>query len=182
VVLWDDGLVGAAIRLEELWNYLADRVPFSLLCGYPSALVGGEAAYREVCHLHTGVIGGGAPAQSVTRRFDQSPLGPRRARAFVAETLRAWLAGPLEAAVLVVSELATNAVLHAASDFEVSISPADRVVRVVVRDTNRWPPIPNEGDSGADSGRGLTLVEGLSASWGYDLLDGGKRVWADLAL
>ena len=38
-LLWDDGLVNAAVQLEEMWNQLARRHSFSLLCSYPAASV-----------------------------------------------------------------------------------------------------------------------------------------------
>jgi hypothetical protein len=59
-LLWDDGLVNAAIELEAMWNELASQYPFSLLCGYPAQAVGGEQhqdALAEVCRAHATVLG-----------------------------------------------------------------------------------------------------------------------------
>jgi len=62
-LLWADGKREATIRLEELWNALADRRSFSLLCGYPIAAFGGEGdgtLFLRVCGEHSEV----APAES----------------------------------------------------------------------------------------------------------------------
>ncbi len=57
-VLWAEGKTRAAIRLEELWNELATRHAFSLLCGYPiSAFPSQDTndSFHQVCHTHTHV-------------------------------------------------------------------------------------------------------------------------------
>ena len=58
-VLWDQGNVAAAIELERLWNDLAVRHPFSLLCAYPTSAfdtdVGAEQ-FLHVCAQHSAVI------------------------------------------------------------------------------------------------------------------------------
>ena len=57
-VLWAEGKTRAAIRLEELWNELASRHSFSLLCGYPiSAFPNQETneSFHQVCQTHTHV-------------------------------------------------------------------------------------------------------------------------------
>jgi hypothetical protein len=58
-VLWDQGNVAAAIALEDLWNDLATRYPFSLFCAYPlSAFDTGASAeqFRTICGQHSRVI------------------------------------------------------------------------------------------------------------------------------
>jgi hypothetical protein len=59
-VLWAQGKHRAAIRLEELWNALAQRRDFSLLCGYPASAVEQPAlatALEEVCACHSQITG-----------------------------------------------------------------------------------------------------------------------------
>jgi MEDS: MEthanogen/methylotroph, DcmR Sensory domain len=59
-VLWAQGKHRAAVRLEELWNYLAQERDFSLLCGYPaSALEEADqaSALDAVCACHSQVTG-----------------------------------------------------------------------------------------------------------------------------
>lgn len=57
-ILWAQGLPQAAIRLEELWNGLAEALPFSLLCGYCMSNFRGrddEALFARVCETHSDV-------------------------------------------------------------------------------------------------------------------------------
>lgn len=61
-VLWANGNVAGAIRLEEMWNELAKALPFSLLCGYPISDFSDAETFRSVCSAHTRVI----PTESYT--------------------------------------------------------------------------------------------------------------------
>jgi signal transduction histidine kinase len=61
-LLWEDGNVAAALRLEELWNDLAERLPFALLCGYRMTELSDPAGFKKVCSLHARVI----PTESYT--------------------------------------------------------------------------------------------------------------------
>ena len=57
-VLWAEGRSREAIRLEELWNELATRHTFSLLCGYPMSGFPDQKvnlSFLQVCHTHTHV-------------------------------------------------------------------------------------------------------------------------------
>jgi hypothetical protein len=59
-LLWDAGMVSAAIEVEVMWNELADQHPFSLLCAYPARPVACSHyldALTEVCRTHTKVTG-----------------------------------------------------------------------------------------------------------------------------
>ncbi len=58
-VLWDQGNVAAAIALEDLWNDLATRYPFSLFCAYPVSVFDADASteqFRTICGQHSRVI------------------------------------------------------------------------------------------------------------------------------
>jgi hypothetical protein len=71
-VLWKDGLCDAAIRLEILWNQLAVRYGFALLCGYAMGNFYKQTErFQEVCRQHTHII---EPNSKVV------PMKPRRAR------------------------------------------------------------------------------------------------------
>lgn len=61
-LLWAKGNVAGAIRLEELWNELAQAHPFSLLCAYPLSGFEDAESFRAVCSTHTRVI----PTESFT--------------------------------------------------------------------------------------------------------------------
>ena len=117
------------------------------------------------------------------------PGNVRRARAFVAEVL-----GPghpcADTAVLLCSELVTNAVLHSNSRWPggtVTVTVADLTstdpdtagpVRIEVIDEGSASSIPVvKADSYAPDGHGLFLVENLAQQWGYESGDAGTTVW-----
>jgi anti-sigma regulatory factor (Ser/Thr protein kinase) len=118
----------------------------------------------------------------ISRRFARSTLAPSAARRFLAETLCAWDLGALvDDGNLVLSELASNAVLHARSDFTIGLSRRDDGVRVVVGDTSPVLPRLRDADvAGMVGGFGLRLVAGIAREWGHQVVHGGKIVWADL--
>jgi anti-sigma regulatory factor (Ser/Thr protein kinase) len=86
--------------------------------------------------------------------------------------------------VLLVSELVSNVVLHARTPCTLQIERTGARVRVEVRDgSDRLPAAAARGDVLAPSGRGLLLVEALSAASGVESEPlGGKRVWFELAV
>jgi hypothetical protein len=55
-VLWKDGLTGAAIRLETLWNELARSHDFKLLCGYSMGNVYQDACLGEITRHHSHLV------------------------------------------------------------------------------------------------------------------------------
>jgi len=118
-----------------------------------------------------------------TIRLAAEPRSVGQARRFCSSTLEGWgvSADLVDTCVLLVSELATNAVLHARTPFTVTI--VDRpVLRIEVHDQDPRPPHPRDYGPEASSGRGLHLVEMLSQSSGT-VIDGagGKCVWFELA-
>ena len=105
-----------------------------------------------------------------------------RVRAFVAEEVRALNRADLaDDAVLVASELATNAILHAGGLAAVRVVPVADGVRIEVHDRTRVPPTMVRTSLEAMTGRGLRLVASLSARWAAEPNDGGKVVWAELS-
>ncbi len=82
-------------------------------------------------------------------------------------------------AVLVLSELVTNAVLHAGGADRITVDCRDGSIRIDVHDgatdAARVPDVAPEV-----GGRGLRIVEALAERWGSDPLDAGKVVWAEL--
>jgi hypothetical protein len=173
-VLWRDGNVNAAIELEGLWNDLARHVPFSLLCSYPCEDVdgrGGAAGLAQVCHLHS----------AVGRKFAAAPQSPRAARRFSVHALAGWRRGDLADVVqLVVSELTTNAIVHAGSSFTLTLTRTAHGVRVAVRDASVHVPVQRAAAATDWSGRGLRLLTDVAREWGTAVLADGKEVWADV--
>jgi anti-sigma regulatory factor (Ser/Thr protein kinase) len=181
-LLWEAGDVLTAIELERAWNRLASELSFSLICGYRSESVQGNKhadSLHEVCRLHTSVIGGSP--ETVSADFSRDPQAPARARRFVADLLhRLDHPALVEDAKLLVSELATNAVVHAQSSSTVAVQPRATGVRLSVRDASLSKPTLRDHDARAGSGRGLQLIDVLASKWGIELADGGKTVWAEL--
>jgi anti-sigma regulatory factor (Ser/Thr protein kinase) len=106
------------------------------------------------------------------------------ARRFVKQRLRDWgIDEPVDDALLVVSELAANALTHAHSSYSIRLSATSNVLRIEVDDSGAGTPEPQPLTETEEHGRGLHLVDALAASWGMESGDsGGKRVWAELAL
>ena len=115
----------------------------------------------------------------VTRPFHEGIRSVRAARRFVLDTLVDWgVAGYDFGAPLVVTELATNAVLFSPPPYRVKLTFDGGRLRVEVHDSNgRLPRLRNYGPE-ATTGRGLHLVDGLCDDWGATRDDAGKIVWA----
>ena len=112
----------------------------------------------------------------------------RAARAFARERCAASVLGPegCELLVLLVSELVTNAVVHARSEARLTItddSSADgSALRVEVGDDSPVHPQLLHPGPRAASGRGVGFVDRLATGWGVqDVPGGGKVVWFTLA-
>ena len=180
-LLWDDGLVNAAVQLEAMWEELCRRHPFSLFCGYRADSVTSDIdAFAEMCRLHGEILHGeiAGSRSGITRTFAFSREAPAAARHFAMATLNAWGAGDLaDDAALVVTELAANAIVHVRSAFTVILSVRDDLLRISVRDAGSLDgaalrPAPLHG---------LWAVDALASRWGVESLgNAGKAVWVDL--
>jgi anti-sigma regulatory factor (Ser/Thr protein kinase) len=116
----------------------------------------------------------------VTRTFEPRAHEVRAARHFVMATLEDWHVDHADVPLLV-SELATNAVLHARSDFSVTVVIREDRIRVEVFDRNTRLPAPASVSAEAYSGRGLMILQGLSSAWGVEAHSGeGKTVWFEV--
>ena len=119
--------------------------------------------------------------RSESARFEGDVRTVPQAREFVRRCLREWGASHVEdEAALVVTELAANAVLHAASPYEVRLSRTGGVVRIEVVDSDAGTPEPQPFSAVAEDGRGIVIVSAVSASWGIDAQPLGKITWAEL--
>lgn len=113
-------------------------------------------------------------------RLPCDATSPRIARAFIQGVLAHHGDAELgETATLLVSELVTNAYLHASSsvDIDVHCCPGHRVA-VAVKDTCTEPAAvadPTERDG--TTGRGLLLIDALADDWGNHITSDGKTVW-----
>lgn len=112
--------------------------------------------------------------------LDPEPASVGRAREFVASSvtrLGLEVLGP--DASLVVSELTSNAVIHARTPVEVRVRALDGGIRIEVRDGVEHGPAPADDDL-AGRGLGLRVVAQLASRWGIDPMPDGKVVWAEL--
>ena len=109
------------------------------------------------------------------------PKSVSAARHAVAELLDDVESVPVEAVedvLLLVSELVTNAVLHAGTSTRVSATVEAGVVSVAVSDDDpHHAPFLAERGSMATNGRGVMLVDALASDWGIDLRHDSKVVW-----
>ena len=121
-------------------------------------------------------------ARRVTLPLDSASVP--RARSFLRDSLRdasaAWDADTLHDAALLVSEVVTNALLHAGTSIEVTVSCDDMVLRVEVADGSPTYPVVRDHPTLAGTGRGLHLLDELAARWGIDPHEDGKVVWFEL--
>jgi anti-sigma regulatory factor (Ser/Thr protein kinase) len=109
---------------------------------------------------------------------------PAQARAWVGARLPQISRQVRDDALLVVSELVTNAVRHGSPEIVVALSVSSDRVRVSVQDGNdTLPAVPATPPSmERPTGRGLLIVSATASDWGVERLPGspGKRVWAEL--
>ncbi|MGW2571631.1 SpoIIE family protein phosphatase [Streptomyces sp. NPDC001537] len=111
------------------------------------------------------------------------------ARSFVRDTLQGWgFADIVDDAVVLTSELVTNAVVHAGTSADVLCLRTDEGVRIEVADRYPEREIPlqghpvNMGSPDREGGRGLQLCAALAARWGVEYTPTHKQVWFQLDL
>ena len=116
-----------------------------------------------------------------SRRFRREAESVRAARLVVRDVLCEQPVETVEAAELMTSELTTNAIRHAHSDFELAIHCSQRDIRIEVTDSGRDQPTLRSPTPHERSGRGLLIVQELSDAWGTIPSTNGKTVWFTLA-
>ncbi|MGW0844455.1 SpoIIE family protein phosphatase [Streptomyces sp. NPDC002787] len=111
------------------------------------------------------------------------------ARSFVRDTLQGWgFADIVDDAVVLTSELVTNAVVHAGTSADVLCLRADDGVRIEVADRYPEREIPlqgshiNMGSPDREGGRGLQLCAAMASRWGVEYTSTHKQVWFQLDL
>lgn len=113
-----------------------------------------------------------------------SPYSVRMARFYVRATLSHHdLAGYADDAEAVTAELVTNAITHTGAQavgLEVTYLEGSAALAIVVTDPSPQPPVKRDPTGDAEHGRGLHLVDALSARWGWRRQDPGKAVYAIL--
>ena len=125
--------------------------------------------------------------------YQPEPAAAAAARRFVRHILqswdiaaRTWDPGRLvDDAVLLTSELVTNAVVHAGTPLDVTCRLTSGELEVAVRDRHparTLPDIPHAASTSAERGRGLLLPSVLASSWGVTYARTAKAVWFRMCL
>ncbi len=121
--------------------------------------------------------------ESVSTIFPSVPPSAASARRFVDAALQRWdvPVDIADVAVLLTSELVTNAYRHASCDAQVSVVHRPGVVRVEVHDAGGGRVQRRPLDPGRPDGRGLNIVDALAGRWGSTTSESGTLVWFELA-
>ena len=111
------------------------------------------------------------------------PSSATRARTMAREQLEASCPrDTVEVIALLVTELVTNAILHARTPLQLTLESHPDLVRICVEDHSGEQPAVRHYDPDAVTGRGLALVEQLASSWGVDTTPEGKAVWCEVPI
>jgi serine phosphatase RsbU (regulator of sigma subunit)/PAS domain-containing protein/anti-sigma regulatory factor (Ser/Thr protein kinase) len=171
----EDDVAVVAVRLDAPalpeGGVRSDLVCPPVQQGKPAALASREAAMTS---------------DPVAWSLDRELSAPAHARQLVASLCARWRPEvdprAWETALLLVTELVTNAVRYGRAPLQLSVLVGDDVLRVEVSDHEpRHPVVGPPADVWSEGGRGLLLVDAMSASWGVTSLpDGGKSVWFEL--
>ena len=124
----------------------------------------------------------GLASPRAERSFPAEVARAEAARRFVEDVLVEWRCeGFRDDALLLVSELVTNAVTHALSPCTVVVEHLDGGIRFEVHDHDRRHlPVPQPFSTTSHHGRGLLIVDKMSSLWGSEPTDEGKVVWFEL--
>ena len=131
-------------------------------------------------------IGDTAPVDAAELAFDASAESVAHARRMAGQQLVAWELSELaDDARLVVSELLTNAALHAKPPIRMRLLRIPDGVRIEVSDGSREMPLLIRAGTDVMTGRGWSLVQALAHEWGAERAPnagGGKTVWVTMLL
>ncbi len=135
-----------------------------------------------VCRGHGPCVPPDAPEPVVDRLTVPSlPASIASVRSFAVDACRTSGHGELcDTAALLVSEVATNALVHGSGEVHVRVLSRGGALRVEVQDGSPQMPRPRAAGLLEEGGRGLALVESLAADWGVTPERAGKTVWFEL--
>jgi anti-anti-sigma regulatory factor len=124
------------------------------------------------------------PPRRYWRRLPSSPAAAALARSTVVAACRAWRLEHLsDRAELIVTELVSNAIVHAKTEMELLVVLREPFLNISLGDGNPAPArLLTSDPSDPAGGRGLILVEALATRWGCLPTRNGKVVWAMLRL
>jgi anti-sigma regulatory factor (Ser/Thr protein kinase) len=111
-------------------------------------------------------------------RLDHDFAMVRVARRAVGRWLQERGCRTADDAMLVLSELVTNAMVHAGAGCTIEMQHSDDRLRLEVQDRSPKAPVIGVGSPGDFGGRGLRVVDAVTEAWGWEPTVDGKRVWA----
>jgi anti-sigma regulatory factor (Ser/Thr protein kinase) len=123
---------------------------------------------------------GGAPERRFERRFPPEPVSAPAARLFIDEIGWEDDIDTRRRLAAAVSEVVTNSILHARTDFSVEVTVRDDRIRVGVRDESPQLPSRQLYESLQPTGRGLLILDEMADRWGYSPDGSGKTVWFEI--
>ncbi|MFJ6212114.1 SpoIIE family protein phosphatase [Streptomyces sp. NPDC092296] len=187
LALYTDGLVerrGADIDqgLELLRRTISDRRgSLEEACDAVLGTLVGTAAEDDIAMIMARALP--LPVDRIaTLPLERERTTPSDARRFTRATLDAWgLTALSDFAQLLVSELVTNALLHAGAPRQLRLI-RDRVFTLEVADIGHLPPRLRRATDQDEGGRGMRLVNEMAHRWGTRTTRTGKVVWAELQL
>jgi anti-sigma regulatory factor (Ser/Thr protein kinase) len=198
--LFTDGLLNARrlgyeAALQQLADLLADNsgeelevLADAMVGGYRSQEALGDDAALVLMRYEGGPSHDRARvARMSVQRHDLHGVG--HARRFLEGVLRGWdLLSALDDLEILVSEVVTNALIHAHSEVDLRLRAYPDRIRVEVRDSDPYPPVPTAllddeaRNVEAESGRGLLIVEALASAWGSSPAGRGKTTWFEIGV
>ncbi|WP_223190933.1 ATP-binding protein, partial [Nonomuraea terrae] len=118
------------------------------------------------------------PLHTVECLLPSVPAGVAKARSLIRTELTRWgRVREIDGCLLIVSELATNAVRYGGSAYALRLEDRGDRLYGEVFDPGDGEPCPRSPDVEALSGRGLQIVAALADEWGVTAAEGGKAVW-----
>ena len=113
---------------------------------------------------------------------DTVPASVARIRRFASDACRTAAPGvDVDLVALLVSEVATNALVHGKGRVRVRVQPTSGGFRVEVHDDEPTLPSRRRATPLDEGGRGIALVDALSSGWGAESTHDGKTVWFEVA-
>lgn len=170
-------VVAASYGEHELWG----QAPYTEGVAYLSKATSPSRLCDELVRVVQSARAVSDVVATERERFPSDVQSARAARRFASKVLGLWGCESVEDSVLLlVSELVTNAVIHAHSDVEVVLRLRPDRVRVEILDTAAEYVQRRDAANEDQSGRGMALTEALAVAWGIDTLVAGKSVWFEV--
>lgn len=126
----------------------------------------------------------GPVGQAAELDVEGSPGAPGLCRRFLHRQVDLWGVGgdTADCAAVVLSELVTNAAIHAEGRVRLKLEVDDGRLRISVTGASTGLPRQRQAEEGALGGRGLAIVEAMSEDWGVVMRPTGKTVWSQLTI